>query len=245
MGVRRNGIRFPVCHFLDDETKCADAFLFFKVVVVRGRMWGEEEGIVGRAGGGCAVGGDAGEKRGVWAVDGASAVSAEGRRGRRGGRTGGRKRQFGEDKVVLVLDPGVDAGVACGGVVGEELSEERRVCGVVFGHVLHIQETNPRVETSEKNSERLASILFAGKHRDINEPTEPFPRSTRRLCNCTPSIIKRVPHPHPLLPFPSPPCPPPITSRTHPPSPLSFPFLSLSFRACLSVIVLCKRVPTT
>ena len=129
-------------HFLDDETECADTFLLFVVVVVG--LGGEEEGVVGRAGGGRAVGREAWEKRGVGAVDGASAEGAKGGGG--GGGGGAVRGQLGEDKVVLVLDPGVDAGIAGGGGVGEELGEEGRVGSVVVGHGLHraLGETDSR-----------------------------------------------------------------------------------------------------
>ena len=183
-----SGLRLPVCHFLHDEAEGADAFLLFKVVVGGGGgEGGEEEGVVGGAWGGRAVGGGAWEEGRVGAVDGVCAVSAEGGRGGRGRGTGRRKRQVGvlrKDKVVLVLDPGVDTGVAGGGRVGEELGEQRRVCGVVLGHVLvlHIQETIPRVETNEKKADTLLAILLLQwtENHITALPTEPFPRSTRR-----------------------------------------------------------------
>lgn len=53
----------PVSHFLDDKAESADAFLFFKVVVGLGVGGRKEEGIVRRAGGRRAVGGEAWEKR--------------------------------------------------------------------------------------------------------------------------------------------------------------------------------------
>lgn len=101
-------------------------------------------------------------------------MSAEGGRGGRGGRTGRRGGDglLGEGKVVLVLDPGVDAGIAGRGGVGEELSEEEGVGGVVFGHghCLHVLNPSPRVETSAKKRGRLDAILSksAAEENHIN-----------------------------------------------------------------------------
>lgn len=129
-------MRLPVGHFLDDEAESTDAFLFLKVLVLglEGGGRGEEEGIIGGAGGGRALG-EVGEEGRIGTVDGERAVGPDGGRGgRRGGTGRGGDGVLGEGKVVLVLDPRVDAGVAGGGGVGEELREEGRVRCVVFGH---------------------------------------------------------------------------------------------------------------
>lgn len=44
---------------------------------------------------------------------------------------------FRESKVILVLDPGVDACVASAGRIREQLSEESSIGGIVVRHALH------------------------------------------------------------------------------------------------------------
>lgn len=54
---------------------------------------------------------------------------------------------------------------------GEVLSEEGRVCGVIFGHALaalHIQRTHRRAELAGKKPARPVSILFAGKTGNLH-----------------------------------------------------------------------------
>jgi hypothetical protein len=181
VGVRCRGPRLPVGHFLHNEAEGTDALLFLKVVGDGDGEGGEEEGIVGGAGGGGAVAGGAWEERRIGAVEGARAVGAEGGGRGRGRGTGRRKRQVGvlrKDKVVLVLDPGVDTGVAGGGRVGEQLGEQRRVRGVVLGHVLVLHLPNNSAGRNERKKPDILPFYCCSSVTAL--PTEPFPRSTRR-----------------------------------------------------------------
>lgn len=114
-------------------------------------------------------------------------MGAEGGGGGGGGGPRGRKRQvvvLRKDKVVLMLDPGVDAGVAGGCGVGEELGEEGRVGGVVLGHVLvlHVQNESAGRNERKKVTTLDAILLLQSSENHINGPSN----------RATPSV-------HPLL----------------------------------------------